>query len=158
MKKITTAIAAALVVICTAACVFGATIPRLRDNAKLIDPEAGKTIAARFDEISRAHKCDVAVVIDDAFDGEGTEQEYKRLVDEGAYGFKDTGRSIVLVIGMAPERGAFIGTSGFDRDLTEEELYAIAEPTFKELSKEDFAAAAKAFGEAAAQQLAAMKD
>lgn len=73
-------------------------LPRVVDNAAILDAETLARLNERADAVSEKYRCDVAVVLTDGTDGKTTENYAFDFYEANGYGYGDNDDGVMLVV------------------------------------------------------------
>lgn len=118
--------------------VYAAELPRLVDEAELLDRAEQEALLAELDEISERQQVDVVVVTTNTLDGKAPRDYANDFYDENGYGFGAEYDGILLLVSME-DRDWWISTCGFGiTAFTDDGINYIAEQFLSELGNGEY--------------------
>lgn len=87
-------------------------LPRLVDNADILDDSEETSLLKKLDEISERQKFDVVVVTVDSLEGKTAEEYADDFYDENGYGVGNDKDGVLLLVSME-DRDWWMSTTGF---------------------------------------------
>lgn len=129
-------------------------LPRLVDEAGLLDRKYAGELETYLDEISETYQCDVAIVTQDTIDGENARDYADDFYDYNGYGYGEGDDGILLLMAME-EREWYITTYNYGKAVfTDRRLDDIADKMVPYMSDGDYDNAFAVFAEMSAETLA----